>query len=159
MAAIIRIMDDSTLVEYNEFTIIDDGEVEDPVAKPFAQSWEDRDVTGDWLAGSDNLLMINSAYATHRVRIRFELWDVDPGSNSQQSPEVDEITTSFYSSSGSIVIDEMLGDDDHDSFELGPLGQRWHVRAHRRALMPQGCFPESIREELESYIIQFWPFD
>ncbi|MER6950408.1 hypothetical protein ABT294_40955 [Nonomuraea sp. NPDC000554] len=158
MAAIVRAMDDSTLIEYSEFTIIDDGGSDDPEAEPFAESWEERDIAAEWLAAADNLLMINSAFDRHRVRVRFELWDGEPEKESQLS-NIDALTTSFYSSTGAIFIDEMIGYVEHDPFKLGPPGERWHVRAYRKALVPRGYFPEHTEEELEAYIFRFWPLN
>lgn len=157
MATFIRAMEDSAFIEYNEFTIIDPDGGDDPDAKPCAQSWDERDIRGDWLDAADNMIMINSAYCTHHTRIRFELWSSDPGLKSEQLPDTDQTTALFYSSSGSVMVEEMFGDDDHELFELGPPRQRWQVRGYQKMLVPPGHFPESLDEELESYTFQFWP--
>ncbi|MET8157123.1 hypothetical protein ABZT47_12165 [Sphaerisporangium sp. NPDC005289] len=102
-------MEDSALGEHGEFTIVDAGDVEDPDAKPLAESWEERDITGDWLAAADNVLMINGGYTgAYRIRVRFELWTSDPGCGPDRHPDVDELTTSFSSTSGSVMVEEMF---------------------------------------------------
>ncbi|TKK87981.1 hypothetical protein FDA94_15595 [Herbidospora galbida] len=86
-------------------------------------------------------------------RIRFEVWPSDPGPGH----DAEVITTSFYVSSGSIAIDDMLTDAVNPAIELGPPKANWSVRGHRTVLVPLDHFPEDADEELESYLFQFWP--
>ncbi|MGW4640422.1 hypothetical protein ACWEN6_17940 [Sphaerisporangium sp. NPDC004334] len=152
-------MEDSALAEYSEFTIVDACGGDDPDAKPFAESWDERDITGDWLAAADNMLMINGSYTgAYHIRIRFELWNSDPGCQPDRHPDVDQLTTSFYSTSGSVMVEEMFWGGDHEPFALGLPRLKWHVRGYRKPLVPLGHFHHDIDGDAESYIFQFWPF-
>ncbi|NAS21281.1 hypothetical protein GT755_06225 [Herbidospora sp. NEAU-GS84] len=148
-------MEDSTFVQYYEFSITDHGGPGDPDAKSYDSSWNDRGVEPEWLVAADNMLMITSEFDGHRPRIRFEVWPSDPGPRH----DAEVITTSFYVSSGSIAIDEMLTDTKNLAVELGPPKSNWNVRGHRTTLVPPDHFPEDADEELEAYLFQFWPGD
>jgi hypothetical protein len=156
MSQVVRMMKGSVLVEYGEFSIIDpDGSLDDE-ATPFAASWELGGPTAHWLVAADNLLMVRSAYNVHTASVVFELFDTTPP--AQALPNAEQTETSFYSSSGSLMLEELMGSSDDDvPFKLGPPQRRWRVRAHRVSLKPAGHFPADIDEELEAFTFGFWP--
>ncbi|MEV4894071.1 hypothetical protein AB0K48_32265 [Nonomuraea sp. NPDC055795] len=154
MSHVVRLMQGSVLVEYGEFSIIDpDGSLDDK-ATTFAESWELGGPAADWLVAADNLLMVRSAYNAHTASVVLELFDATPPARTL--PNAEQAETSFYSSSGSLMVEEMT---DDAPFKLGPPQKRWRVRAHRVSLNPAGYFSAGVGEELEAFTFGFWPLE
>ncbi|MEU4405377.1 hypothetical protein AB0F88_12675 [Streptosporangium sp. NPDC023963] len=154
MTTLISALEDAVLVEYGEFSIIDPEGAEDTDAEAFSSSWNKETDPGAWLTTSDNMLMVQSMHNMHTTVCTLQLWSAAPPSLELLESEVAEY--SFYSSSGQVQLEEMMGsEEEHPSFDLGSRNSKWIVRAYRIQSSASDQTSD-IDEHFESYFFQFW---